>query len=98
MSCTSTNNVWPPDTNTGVFPDEFAGYVARRFFESDTPVGGKWDIEEFDSGITSGVGVVDPSLDESELVKADAVVDDGNLATGQFRKIANGRYFWVIAD
>lgn len=92
------SGLWPPDTSSGVFPNELAGYFSKRFFETETPVGGSWDYEEFDSGITSGVGVVDPTLDEVDLAKADAIIDDGNLATGQFRKITNGRYYWVIAD
>ena len=92
------SGLWPPDTSSGVFPNELAGYFSKRFFETETPVGGSWDYEEFDNGITSGIGVVDPALDEAELVRADAIIDDGNLATGQFRKIAGGRYYWVIAD
>ena len=92
------SGLWPPDTSTGEFPVELAGYFSKRFFESDTPMGGHWDYEEFDSGITSGVGVVNPSFDEVEIAKADAIIDDGNLATGQFRKIGDGRYYWIIAD
>ena len=61
-------------------------------------MGGQWDFEQFDSGVTSAVGVVSPSLPEEEFVKVDSLIDDGNLATGQFRKIADERYFWVIAE
>ena len=89
---------WPPDTTAGTFPNEMAGYFAKRFFESNTPMGGQWDFEQFDSGVTSAVGVVSPSLPEEEFVKVDSLIDDGNLATGQFRKIADERYFWVIAE
>ena len=90
--------IWPPDTTPGIFPEELAGYFAKRFFESDTSMGGNWDYEEFSSGITSGIGVVNPSLDESEFAKTDALIDDGNLSTGRFRKITDNSYFWVIAD
>lgn len=92
------SGLWPPDTSSGVFPNEMAGYFSKRFFETTTPVGGSWDFEEFDSGITSGIGVVSPSLEEADLIKADETIDDGNLATGQFRRIADGRYYWVISD
>jgi hypothetical protein len=61
-------------------------------------MGGRSDFEQFDSGITSAVGVVSPTLPEEDLAKTDAIIDDGNLATGQFRKIADNRYYWVIAD
>lgn len=89
---------WPPDTSSGVFPSEMAGYFSERFFESKTPMGGRWDFEQFDSGVTSAVGVASPTLSEEDIAKADAIIDDGNLATGQFRKIADGMYYWVIAD
>jgi len=61
-------------------------------------MGGRWDFEQFDSGVTSAVGVVSPTLDEEDLAKTDEIIDDENLATGQFRKLADDRYFWVIAD
>ena len=61
-------------------------------------MGGRWDFEQFNSGVISAVGVVSPTLDEKALIKADAIIDDGDLATGQFRKIADDRYYWVIAD
>ena len=61
-------------------------------------MGGNWDYEEFSSGITSGIGVINPSLDESEFAKTDTLIDDGNLSTGRFRKITDNSYFWVIAD
>ncbi len=89
---------WPPDTTSGVFPSELAGYFAQRFFESSTPMGGKWDYEQFDSGVTSAVGVVSPTLPEEDIEKVDSLIDDGNLTTGQFRRIADDRYFWVIAE
>lgn len=92
------SGMWPPDTSSGTFPSELAGYFSVRFFQSKTPIGGRWDFEQFDSGITSGVGVVSPTLDEEDIAKADAIMDDGNLSTGQFRKITDDRYYWVIAD
>ena len=89
---------WPPDTTTGTFPNEMAGYFAKRFFESNTPMGGQRNFEQFNSGVKLAVGVVSPSLPEEEFVKVDSLIDDGNLATGQFRKLADERYFWVIAE
>lgn len=92
------SGLWPPDTTSGSFPNEMLGYFSERFFESATPMGGRWDFEQFDSGVTSAVGVVSPTLDEEDLAKTDEIIDDENLATGQFRKLADDRYFWVIAD
>ncbi len=92
------SGAWPPDSSSGTFPAELAGYFSKRFFESKTPMGGHWDYELFESGVVSAVGVSGPTVKEETILAADVVIDDGNLATGQFRKIANGRYYWVIAD
>ncbi len=92
------SGMWPPDTTSGVFPSEMAGYFAQRFFETKTPMGGRWDYELYDSGVTSAVGVYQPTLTEEDLLKADSIMDDGSLTSGQFRKLGDDRYYWVIAD
>ena len=80
------SGLWPPDTSSGTFPDEMLGYFSERFFESATPMGGRWDFEQFNSGVISAVGLVSPNLDEKALIKADAIIDDGDLAMGQSAK------------
>ena len=93
------SGLWPPDTNTGAFPFELAGYFSQRFFETNTPAGGNWDFEQYDSGITSAVGVVSPDLEETIILQqVDAVIDDSNLNTGRFRKLGANQYYWIIAD
>lgn len=91
-----------PDTSSGDFPTELTGYAKREGWEDGTPIGGVWDFEANDSGITAGVGVhfdgTGDTRDNAYMVQIDAIIDDGNLSTGSFRNIAGGRYYWVILD
>jgi len=93
------NADYPADSSTGTFPPELAGYVKQNLFDNETPVGGRWDIEYNDSGITSGVGVhISPFTERTVklLLLVDAEIDDGIPETGGFRQLANDRYYWVI--
>lgn len=87
---------------SGVCPPELLGSLPREAWEGGTPVGGVWDAEFNSSGITSGIGVhFDGSgntRDDAYMVEVDRLMDDGDLATGAFRKLAGDRYYWVIAN
>lgn len=91
---------YPEDHNSGRIhkDDNLEKYVSLELFEAPTCIGGQWDVEFQDSGITSGVGVVDYSVTEDVLVMADQKFDDGNTATGRLRKITPTRFYWVFAD
>lgn len=91
-----------PDTSSGVFPAQLAPYARQVGWEDGTPVGGVWDFETNDTGITAGVGVhfdgTGETRDDAYMVQIDAIIDDGNLAAGRFRRIAAQRYYWVLLD
>ncbi len=91
--------VYPDDSSTGEFPAELAGYVNAHLFDHNTPLGGEWDIEYNDSGITSGVGVhIRPFRQSSieTLLLVDEQIDDGDSDEGSFQRLANDRYYWII--
>jgi len=92
---------WVPDGGSGSAPLAFRPYINVSDFESGTSLNGVWDTERFDSGVTSAVGVhfngPDPR-DDAYMTLVDAMFDDGNLATGLFRRIAADRYYAVIAE
>ena len=61
-----------------------------------------WDFEQDSYGIKSAFGVHfwggNGNQDDEYMRKIDEVFDNGDLATGQFRKIAADRYYFVLAD
>ncbi|MFG0241679.1 MAG: type II secretion system protein [Phycisphaerales bacterium JB054] len=91
-----------PDGSSGVCPDEFAEYVDADDFESVTPIGGVWDTELNESGVTSAIGVhfdgTGETRDDAFMVLIDAMFDDGDLDSGVFQKLAEARYYLIIED
>jgi prepilin-type N-terminal cleavage/methylation domain-containing protein len=88
---------FPDDQYPGVVPPEAAPYLDTKAWTSTTPLGGRWDWECDVFGITAGISVVNPDVDSSEMALVDSLIDDGNLATGSFRRIAS-RYIFVLQE
>jgi type II secretory pathway pseudopilin PulG len=93
---------YPPDGSTGLVPPGFEDYVDVRRYEMITVIGGRWDTELNDNGVTAAVGVHfngdGMTQDDAYMSGVDAVFDDGDLTDGGFRKLADGRYYAVLAD
>lgn len=96
------NNVLPLDSSSGVAPVEFAPSISDRDWEGGTPIGGVWDMEVNDSSVTMAIGVhfngAGITKDDTFMVEVDALLDDGDLANGSFRRLAAGRYYSIILD
>ncbi|MEM8549518.1 MAG: prepilin-type N-terminal cleavage/methylation domain-containing protein [Verrucomicrobiota bacterium] len=96
------SGTYPEDSNTGDMPSELVGYFSSDKFTSRTPVGGSWDVEYDERGITSAIGVVNTDSDsktEELLEQVDERIDDGNGSTGAFRQFEGGsRYYWVVEE
>ena len=90
------------DGSSGTCPPALAPYVDVERFERPTPLGGVWDVEFEDSGVTLAVGVHfnggELDRDDAYMAGVDRLVDDGNLETGSFRKLAADRYYLVIRE
>lgn len=95
------NGAYPSDVFPGTLPAGFGDYVTYTQWEAPTPIGGRWDTED-DYGISAAVGVcftgAAVTRDDAYMQEIDAAVDDGDLSTGFFRKLAAERYYWVLAD
>lgn len=90
------------DTSSGALPTGFERYVQAENWVGGTPIGGVWDAELNSYGITSALGVhfdgTGATRDDVYMAELDAAIDDGDLTTGGFRKIADDRYYFIIAD
>ena len=108
------NGEYPEDAPSGQLPTGFAQYARPMgegcwgefehfpWFWEKTPIGGRWDVARDAHGISAGVGVHfegdDNTRDDFYLQRIDAIVDDGDLTSGQFRKLAKDRYYYVVAE
>ncbi len=90
------------DGASGDCPVEFEDYVDVYEFEAGTPVGGVWDTEYNDSGVTSALGVhfdnADDARDDEFMTIIDGIFDDGDLNAGAFQKLADNRYYFIIEE
>lgn len=90
-----------PDTSSGVWPSELAGSIKQNQFESETPLGGVWDMEIGSFGISAAIGAhfnggTTPS--NEDLVAVDTLMDDGDLTTGTVRALAADRLYYVLEE
>lgn len=88
------------DAASGTVPIGWTPYIKATKWTNPTPIGGVWDTELNSFGIISGLGVhfdgvTNPG--DTYMQKIDKVLDDGNLVTGGFRKIAADRYYFILA-
>ena len=95
------NGFYPEDASSGVIPAGFDDYITN-FNWSQTPIGGVWDTEFESFGIISAVGVhfdgTGETRDDDYMLNIDAMMDDGDLTTGAFQRLAGDRYYWIVAD
>ena len=91
---------FPPQAAPGVIPEEFKSFLPAGAWSQDTPIGGQWDIDRTDAGVTFAIGVhfgsVNPPLDR--LTTIDELMDDGDLTTGRFRQFGANRFYHVMAE
>lgn len=90
------------DSSSGDCPAGLEAYIEEAKWESVTPIGGVWDAELDSFGIRSALGVhfngEGETRDDAYMLLIDDAFDDGDLATGVFRKLAGDRYYFVIED
>jgi prepilin-type N-terminal cleavage/methylation domain-containing protein len=92
-----------PNGAPGQLPPGFGDYVTAHQWEGVTPIGGLWDSAVNAYGFTASIGVFfgagapSPHQDDAYMQEIDAQIDDGDLTTGSFQKVANTRYFYVVA-
>lgn len=93
---------FPEDSGSGFLPAGFEQYIQAEKWVGGTPIGGVWDSELNSFSITSAIGVhfngAGVTRDNAYMQQVDAMVDDGDLATGGFQQIANDRYYFIIKD
>lgn len=93
---------YPADSGSGQFPPELDGYIREDDWTRGTPIGGVWDIELNENGVTSAIGVHFMNVavpEDAYMADIDERIDDGDLDNGVFRRLNDAsRFYWVIAE
>jgi len=96
--CRSETGNWPADRTPGVVPPEMTGYFEALniddWWSSATELGGGWD---WDNGYNFkySVSISSPTKSADQLLDFDRIIDDGNLNTGNFRRVGS-QYHYII--
>lgn len=91
----SANGGWPPDGVPGSFPTGMAGDLKSAVWGGETSLGGRWDWDYLQFGVTAGISVHRPTASEELLTEVDRKIDDGDLDTGNFRRRTDG-YIYIL--
>jgi len=88
------NGNYPPDVGPGVMPRGMSDYLSKMDWLGTTALGGQWDWDNW--GYVIGVTVNGATAGLPQLIKLDAMIDDGNLETGDFRVRGGGSAYISI--
>ena len=88
---------YPADRTPAQMPPGMSAYLSNFPWTEETAIGGRWDWDYNVFSIHAAVSVRSPNWNDDRMQQIDAVMDDGNLSTGQFRKRSGG-YMYVLEE
>lgn len=87
---------YPENSSSGQIPTGFDEYIKPSQWKEGPSIGGQWDVECDSFGIKCAIGVHGYTVSNEQLLQFDEKFDDGNLSTGQYRRISSDRYYYII--
>jgi len=88
---------YPADKTPAQMPNGMAEYLNGFPWGEDTVIGGQWDWDYKVFGVHAGVSVKSPNWGNDRMQEIDAMIDDGNLGSGQFRQRSGG-YIYILEE
>ncbi len=94
------NGAWPRSAGAGIVPAVFrgTGWIKEGVWQAKAPIGGKWRWTYSVGGVpfTAGISITNYTCINAQLVAIDALIDDGDLTTGNFQKFGS-RVTYILA-
>ena len=89
-----------PDDSHVILPPDAGGELAidELTWLAETDLGGNWNWEGPDNYPYAGISILGATAPERRIRAFDAIIDDGNLATGKFRVTPNGRHTYILEE
>lgn len=84
-----------PPNGIGALHPELRGYVPDKLFNATPPIGGVWDWDYGENDFTASISVYGFTASNDDLRAIDRAFDDGDLATGNLRRISD-KFVYVI--
>ena len=97
------NGCYPPDSHDEAPYNLINGYGTENYIPihawiATPPWDGFYNWEGPDSYTYAGISLFGTTASESLMIKLDAILDNGDLNTGVFRKTPNGRYTYIVDE
>jgi prepilin-type N-terminal cleavage/methylation domain-containing protein len=92
------NGVWPTNGDAGVVPSGMEDRINGAAWRRGTPGAGRYDWEQGTFGVTAAISLFGCNFSDTRLAQVDALIDDGNVNTGRFRKVGDGRPMFILQD
>ena len=89
------DGAYAADRTPGVLPPEVSSAISATDWARPTPIGGQWDWDYGQFGVTAALSVYRPDRTAAEMLEIDQLIDDVNLATGGFRQRIDG-YMLIV--
>jgi type IV pilus assembly protein PilA len=95
------NGGWPDSAGPGVMPTlptSISDTLRSASWQGATAVGGLWQWDNASASAGDvGICISGFTCTDAQLTELDAKMDDGNLATGRFKKTSATRVIYVLA-
>ena len=93
------NGKYPDDVSVGVIPTNSSGLtIDKTQWETPTLLGGNWNWEGSNNHSYAGISIDGSTAEEEDFMQLDAIIDNGDLSSGKFRKTPNGRYTFILEE
>ncbi|MBI5690105.1 MAG: prepilin-type N-terminal cleavage/methylation domain-containing protein [Verrucomicrobia bacterium] len=93
-SYAAMNGTWPPNAGSGSIPAGMSGDFNEASWRSRNSVGGRWNWDR-NLNVSAGLSTTNVTVDDAQMRAIDAVIDDGDLSTGLFRKFSD-RFTYIL--
>lgn len=86
----SQNGGWPANASAGAIPTGMSkNFKEDTWRAAATVIGGRWNWDLDRAEFKAGVSISGVTISNEQLLEIDTRLDDGNLTTGLFQKIAD---------
>ncbi len=92
------NGRFPNDSHIILPPDAPGLNINEDQWLATTALGGTWNWEGPDAYSYAGIAILGATSPEEDIKQLDAILDNGDLSSGKFRKTPNGRYTYILDE
>ncbi len=92
------NGSYPNDSHIILPPDAPGLGINNTVWLATTALGGNWNWEGPDNYPYAGIAILGATAPVEDIQQFDSILDNGDLASGNFRLTSNGRYTYILDE